>query len=147
MKLLIVCLILLPASLFSQYKVTVILDSVPSNTSGSIFITGNFNNWEPADPNTALTKNAQGKFEKVFDEVQGGTYEFKFTQGSNETMECKADGSELGNRTLVLTSDTVVHTTIAAWKPVKKSAALMPANNLQAYEAAAIRRRLTLVTW
>jgi hypothetical protein len=152
MRLLIVCLILLPASLFSQYKVTVILDSVPANTSGSIFIAGNFNNWEPADPNTAFSKNGQGKYEKVFEEVQGGTYEFKFTLGSNETMECKADGSELGNRALVLTSDTVVHTTIAAWKPVKKSAALMPDNTLQAiaatpYEAAAIRRRLTLVAW
>jgi hypothetical protein len=127
MRVLLALLLLLPACLFSQYKVTVILDSIPASTNSSIFIAGNFNNWEPADPNTALVKNATGKFEKVFDDVQGATYEFKFTLGSNETMECKPDGSDIANRTLVLTSDTVIHLTVAAWKPVKKSASLAPA--------------------
>jgi len=137
MRNLIAILLLVPTSLFSQYKVTIILDSIPAQTnSESIFISGNFNNWQPDDPNTILSKNPMGKFTKEFNEVSGGEYEFKFTLGSQETVECKADGSDIPNRKLLLTSDTVIHLSVAAWKTAKKNSALIiPGNDIPVINA------------
>mgnify|MGYP003042454208 CR=1 FL=1 len=120
MKLLMSMLLLLPAACFCQYRVTVILDKVPANTKAEqLFIAGNFNEWQPADENAALTKGSDGKYTKVFDDVQAGEYEFKFTMGSMETVEVAADGKELANRVLTLRSDTTIHLTVARWKAAK----------------------------
>jgi hypothetical protein len=120
MKLLISLLLLLPAAGFSQYRITIILDKVPSNTSADrLYIAGNFNNWEPADENTTLTKGTDGKFSRVFEDVQAGQYEFKFTAGSMEAIEVAADGKEIENRVLNLSSDTTIRLTVARWKSAK----------------------------
>ncbi len=123
MKLLITLLLLLPVAAFSQYRITIILDKVPSNTSGDrLYIAGNFNEWQPADENTVLTKGSDGKFTRVFDDVQAGEYEYKFTMGSMETVEVASDGKERPNRVLSLRSDTTIHLTIARWKSAAKTA-------------------------
>jgi hypothetical protein len=117
MKLLITLLLLLPAAAFSQYRITIILDKIPANTnSDRIFVAGNFNQWEPADENTILTKGSDGKYSRVFDDVPAGLYEFKFTLGSTETMEVAEDGKDLANRILNLSSDTTIRLTVARWK-------------------------------
>ena len=123
MKLLISLLILLPAAGFCQYRVTIILDKVPANTKADrIFIAGNFNEWQPADENAVLTKGSDGKFIRVFDDVQAGEYEFKFTLGSMETTEVAANGKEIANRMLSVRSDTTVHLTVARWKTAPNTA-------------------------
>lgn len=120
MKFVVAFLILLPAFVSAQYRITVILDKVPDKpTPDRIYIAGNFNEWNPADPEAALSKNDKGKFTKVFEGVDAGTYEFKFTLGTTESMECKLDGTELPSRTLVLQSDTTIHLTVARWKSAK----------------------------
>jgi metallo-beta-lactamase class B len=120
MKLLITLLLILPAATFSQYRITIILDKVPANTSGDrLYISGNFNNWEPADENTVLTKGTDGRFSRIFDDVQAGQYEYKFTMGSMESIEVAADGKDLSNRILNLSSDTTIHLTVARWKNAK----------------------------
>lgn len=120
MKQLFVALLLLPAVALSQYRITVILEKIPAKTSGDrIFIAGNFNQWVPDDENTLLTKGSDGKFTRVFDDVQAGEYEFKFTLGSLESIEVGEDGKEIPNRILSLRSDTTVHLTVAGWKNAK----------------------------
>src|SRR6185503_19045021 len=120
MKLLISLLLILPAAAFSQYRITIILDKVPAGTTADrLYIAGNFNNWEPADENTILTKGTDGKYSRVFDDVQAGQYEYKFTMGSMESIELAADGKDLANRILNLSSDTTIHLTVARWKSAK----------------------------
>jgi hypothetical protein len=120
MKLVITTLLLIPTIAFSQYRITVIVDKVPANTKvDHLFIAGNFNQWEPADENTTLTKGSDGKFTKVFENIEPGEYEFKITQGSMETIEVDAKGKEIPNRVLSLRSDTTIHVTVAGWKSAK----------------------------
>ena len=132
MKNIFLFLLLCPVFASSQYRVTVIIDKVPAGTNAeSIYIMGNFNEWSPADPQSILTKDQSGKYSKSYDDVQPALYEFKFTLGSLESVECKADGSELSNRMLNLQSDTTIHITIARWKNAPKTAAAqknIPAN-------------------
>ena len=117
MKLLPLYLLLLPAFAISQYKVTLILDSVPAKpVADKIYVSGNFNNWDPADPETELVKDANGKFTKIFTDASAVDYEYKFTLGSWQTVECAANGADIPNRKLTLHSDTVLHFAIAAWK-------------------------------
>ena len=95
LKLLPILLLLVPAFAMSQYRVTIILDNVPKNTTGDkIYAAGNWNGWNPADPEASLTKDANGKFTKVFDDVQPAEYEFKFTLGTWETVETNAAGRD-----------------------------------------------------
>lgn len=120
MKFIAAFLVLLPAFASAQYRITVILDKIPEKTTADrIYVAGNFNEWNPADPESALTKNDKGKFVKVFEGVDPGTYEYKFTLGTMESVECKLDGTELPSRTLVLQSDTTIHLTVARWKSAK----------------------------
>jgi hypothetical protein len=117
MKLLISLLLLLPAACLAQYRITVILDKVPAGTTGDqIYIAGNFNEWNPSDENTALTKGSDGKWSRVFEGVQAGDYEFKFTLGTMESVEVGADGKDIANRMLSLNSDTTIHYTVVRWK-------------------------------
>ena len=125
MKKLITILLLCPLFASSQFKVTVIIDKVPSGTGDkSIYIMGNFNEWSPADPQSVLVKDQSGKYSKTYDDVQSALYEFKFTLGSMESVECKADGSDIANRQLNLQSDTTIHITIARWKNTANTASV-----------------------
>ena len=120
MKSLITLLLLAPLFASSQFKVSLIIDKVPAQTSSDrIYISGNFNQWNPADPEAMLSKNSQGKYTKDFEGVEGGVYEFKFTLGSAESTECKSDGTEMTTRSVTINSDTVLHFTIARWKNSK----------------------------
>jgi hypothetical protein len=120
MKRLFTLLLILPAAAFSQYRITVIIDKVPANTNADrLYIAGNFNNWEPADENTSMSKGTDGKYSRVFDDVQAGQYEFKITAGSMESIEVAADGKEIQNRVLNLSSDTTIHLAVARWKSAK----------------------------
>ena len=120
MKFLFTLLLLTPVACFCQYRITVIVDKVPASTKvDRLYIAGNFNQWEPADENTLLSKGSDGKFTKVFEDVQAGDYEFKFTQGTMETIECAKDGKESKNRLLSLRSDTTIHVTVEGWKSAK----------------------------
>lgn len=120
MKQLVTILLLLPAVALGQYRITVILDKVPAKTnSDRIFIAGNFNQWMPDDENTLMTKGSDGKFTRVFEDVEAGEYEFKFTLGTMESIEVGADGKEIPNRILSLRSDTTIRLKVAGWKNVK----------------------------
>ncbi|HLK31403.1 MAG TPA: alpha/beta hydrolase-fold protein [Puia sp.] len=100
---------------YSQFKVRVNLASIPVS-SDKIFIAGSFNNWKPDDETAELHKNADSIFFIDFPDVDAGLYEFKFTRGSWEKVECKKDGSDIENRSVKIQSDTVLNFSIEAWK-------------------------------
>src|SRR5215203_5849669 len=88
-------------STFAQYSVKVQLTHVPAtHNADAIFITGNFNEWNPADDEGRFSK-ADSQHFLQFNDVPAGTYEFKFTRGSWQTVEVGASGADIGNRTLV----------------------------------------------
>jgi len=100
-------------------SINVIVQSVPKNTphDASLYIAGNFNNWSNNDPATKLTRNAQGIYTGA---IPAGfkNLSFKFTRGSQESIECRWDGGMLSNRKFIsnLTDEKQIVANIESWE-------------------------------
>ena len=83
----------------TQPSYLMIVNKIPRNTphDASIYIMGNFNNWNPADRNYKLVKQVDGTYRILiyspFPQVQ-----FKFTRGTSSSIESRPGGRMLPNR-------------------------------------------------
>jgi predicted alpha/beta superfamily hydrolase len=93
-----------------------IVSDLPLNTpdSARLYVAGNFNNWQPQDEKYRLQKQSNGSF-SVNLPNSDQNYEFKFTQGSWQTVETDEQGNDMANRTAKPT-DNQVFIKIKAWK-------------------------------
>jgi len=57
------------------------------NDERTIFITGNFNNWNPRDKSYSLQKTKDGYFIEISDDKLPSEVEYKFTKGGWENAE------------------------------------------------------------
>src|SRR6185312_2876908 len=119
---------------FAQYKVTFLLKQ-PSllHSMDHIFVTGNFNMWNPADSSYQLKSDESG-ISKITFSLPQGNYEYKFTRGSWEKGETDAAGKPTGNRTLPLKSDTTISINILGWNDDFKSNQIAAKKNHSASE-------------
>jgi hypothetical protein len=100
----------------AQFAIKIVIDGLPAkHQSDNLFVTGDYNQWNPNDPNSEFVKDASGKFIFSTDNVPANTYEIKITRGSTATVECAADGKPIDNRKVTINSDTTFHITIAGW--------------------------------
>ncbi|MFH1121157.1 MAG: hypothetical protein V1775_15160 [Bacteroidota bacterium] len=109
-------LVLITLLITSCYNQQVIIDKIPLNTplNSGIYITGNFNNWDPGDEKYRLTRNADGTFS--INLPQGvGELTYKFTRGDWTSVEKNECGYETDNRTLVYGEDETVVNQVACW--------------------------------
>jgi predicted alpha/beta superfamily hydrolase len=100
----------------AQYTVRIIVTAIGAKANDDIYIAGNFNSWNPADINSKLKPFAGGRRIIVFNDVDTGHYEFKFTRGSWEKTETTAKGEDIQNRIADIQDDTTLEFTIAGWK-------------------------------
>jgi predicted alpha/beta superfamily hydrolase len=101
---------------FSQYRLRLQLSSLPSShNEAPVFVAGNFNNWNPAD-NGFIFSPVNNIWVKEIVNLPKGVYEFKFTRGDWAKVEANANGSDIENRLVKLSSDTTITYTVAAWK-------------------------------
>jgi metallo-beta-lactamase class B len=104
----------------AQYKVVIKISSLPVNpVAETVYLAGNFNNWNPKDESFKLRKDPEGNYMIIFPNVPEGDYEFKFTRGGWETVETTADGRQIANRSLKLMSDTTLNLEIDGWSEGK----------------------------
>ncbi|MFK7757154.1 MAG: alpha/beta hydrolase-fold protein [Flavobacteriales bacterium] len=82
---------------FSQ--LTIEIDTIPSNTpkNSTIYVAGDFQGWDPADPAYALTEN-DGVYSITLSPA-AGILNFKFTRGSWGAAEGNQNGGFLPDRT------------------------------------------------
>ena len=107
----------LTVSAQAQYTVKITLTELPPQpVTDTVYIAGNFNNWNPKDENFRLQKNEQGHFFIEIKDVEPAGYEFKFTRGSWEQGETNDKGADLPNRKVTIRSDSVFQFSIAGWK-------------------------------
>jgi hypothetical protein len=100
----------------AQYSVKVVIDALPpKHTDDAMFLMGDYNQWNPNDPNSAFVKDATGKYVMSAPDVPANNYEIKVTRGSAGTVECAADGKPIENRKVTVSSDTTFHITVAGW--------------------------------
>jgi hypothetical protein len=103
------------------YDMTIQVTDLPGNTppSETIYISGNFNNWDPGDPKYVLTLNSDSVYEVTMPKGVGGI-EYKFTRGDWSTVEKDPCGFEISNRVAFYGKKPVIRDTIRSWKDLPK---------------------------
>lgn len=103
--------------LFAQVKVTFKTSGLPISKTAvkTVFLAGDFNNWNPADIAWMLKPDVKGNY-ILTKNIPAGKYSFKITKGSWEKVECKTDGEDVENRDINVVHDTTVIIDIQSWK-------------------------------
>lgn len=98
-------------------RVTLSIDKVPKNTpqGAQIYITGNFNNWNPGDPSYVMKLDEKANQYYIDLPIGFGNIAYKFTRGDWTTVETDACGGELMNRSFAYASGTRINDTIQGW--------------------------------
>jgi len=84
------------------------------HTGDPFFIAGNFNGWNPGNADYQFQKKDIARIVELKG-LPAGTYEFKFTRGAWERVECKVDGADITNHKIHLVSDTILTYSVAGW--------------------------------
>ncbi len=100
----------------AQYSVRLVVTDIATRKYDDIYVTGNFNNWNPKDDNYKLKPFAGNRKSLVIKDLAPGTYAFKFTRGSLDKLETTADGRDISDRVLEVNGDLSVEFTIPGWK-------------------------------
>jgi len=108
--------IFLNVSLFSQFTLRLIVTQVGAKKLDDIYVSGNFNNWDPHDFNYKLKPFGGTRKAIVLKNIQAGKYEFKFTRGTWDKVETTAKGEDISNRVVEVNADTSLDITIPGWK-------------------------------
>ena len=95
-------------------QVTFVVDEFPDNTQESIYISGDFENWSGGNESYKLEK--KGKAYYITLPKQDDNINFKFTQGSWDSVERDTKGKQIENRiyNFEKPNDTV-HVKILSW--------------------------------
>jgi hypothetical protein len=103
------------------YDMTVQVVSLPGNTPPAepIYISGNFNNWDPGDPKYILRPNSDSVLEIRLPKGIGEV-EYKFTRGDWSTVEKDPCGFEISNRMAYYGKIPVLKDTIRSWNDLPK---------------------------
>ena len=99
----------------AQFRVTFAVTRLPSYhiLSEKIYLAGNFNNWNPGDEKMVL--QSSGNRQTITIELPKGRYEYNFTRGDREKVECHEGGSPVAHRIINIEKDTVVDAYIEHW--------------------------------
>lgn len=110
------CFFLLAISTRSQ--VTFIIDSLPAYTPPGdiLYIAGDFQGWNPGDPDYALQKNVEDKWFIQLDTMpETTTIQFKFTRGDWSKVEKGIMGEEIPNRVFTYGNGDTVGIIVYNW--------------------------------
>jgi predicted alpha/beta superfamily hydrolase len=116
-KTIIVILYLLPFLAFSQ--ATINIKSIPEYYTplrDTIFISGTFNSWNPADPVYRMISNGNGTYSISINATQGSTVQYKFTRGAWANVETTPNGTDISNRTFIFSNGITLNDTVENWK-------------------------------
>ncbi len=104
-------------------QLTIRVTAIPSSTpvNSAIHIAGNFQGWDPADPNSVLADIGGGQYEITINPPIG-LVQYKFTRGSWATVEGTASGGFLPDREFNYTGGAVTtEVAIAGWEDVSQN--------------------------
>ena len=100
----------------AQHALKITVNAVPVlHKEDSIFVAGSFNGWNPSDKSYVLKQN-NGRLELTIPNLKEAVYEFKFTRGSWDKVNCLNNGADIANSLVKLISDTTIPYSIEAWK-------------------------------
>jgi len=82
---------------------------------GSIYLAGDFDDWNPGNPAYQLTAINGTQKQIVLSNVKQGNHEYKFTCGKWASVEANDAGMDIDNRIIDVEQDTTVQIKIAGW--------------------------------
>ncbi len=99
-------------------QVTVVVKDIPPNTppGSALFISGNFNYWDPGDQTYALQLNPHDSTYTVTLPKGSGTVEYRFTRGDWTTVEADQCGNPMTNHRVRYQNKDTIRTSILSWK-------------------------------
>lgn len=99
-----------------QFSLKLVVTQVATKEQDDIYVAGNFNNWNPADPAFKLKPFGGTRKGIVIKNLSPGNYAFKLTRGSWDKVETTADGRDINDRMADVTTDITQEITVAGWK-------------------------------
>jgi predicted alpha/beta superfamily hydrolase len=123
-KVYLLLLIFFSTKLFAQNKLHIVLTDKARVKAKRINLAGSFNSWNPDDVKYQFTKREK-TWEITLENIGKGTYQFKCTQGSWETVEDSTNGADITNRIINLQTDTTIYITTYGWKRVEDTSPRM----------------------
>lgn len=107
----------------TRQGVTFVVSTLPENTphDATIYVAGNFNDWDPGDPRYRLQPMPNGKYAITLPPVEGNYVEYKFTRGNWRSVEGRANGQAIPNRTFVVPASgrAVIESDIISWEDLE----------------------------
>lgn len=113
----IISILLLSGLSLAHAQIELIVTGLPKNTpkNASIYVSGDFNSWNPTDTKYCFKKKEDGTYTLSLKRTKD-LMNFKFTRGSWETVECDQNGIDIKNRILQGNNNTTIMLKIAGWK-------------------------------
>ena len=100
---------------FAQFTLRIQITATPAaHKEDGVFVAGNFNGWAPANNNYAFLKESNSSIVEIKN-LPAGTYQFKFTRGSWQKVECDNAGKDVADKSVQLSSDTTLLYSIDGW--------------------------------
>jgi predicted alpha/beta superfamily hydrolase len=100
----------------AQFTLRIEITATPfPHKEDGVFAAGTFNNWQPGDSNY-LFKKENDLLVLQIKNLPAKNYQFKFTGGSWQKVESTVAGSDVENRIINLSSDTLIQYKIDGWK-------------------------------
>jgi metallo-beta-lactamase class B len=100
----------------AQFSVRLVVSSVATRAQDDIYLSGNFNSWNPKDEKFKLKVFGNGRKSIVINDLPAGVYAFKFTRGGFEKVETTNDGRDISDRIVEVNADLSLDLKIEGWK-------------------------------
>jgi len=97
-------------------QIVIILHRIPASTPpfSKIYLVGNFNNWDPGDPNYVFEKNSDGTYQIAIPRKKYGL-SFKITRGNWSNEAADGCGNKWNNQDYNYSDIDTLNYTIANW--------------------------------
>ncbi len=98
------------------HQVTLVVKEIPANTppGAPLFVSGNFNYWDPGDQRYMLKLNPDSTYSARLPRGDGTVF-YRFTRGDWHTVESDDCGNATANRKVAYGTEDTVVTSIASW--------------------------------
>lgn len=101
---------------YGQYTIRLVVNEVGAKKQDDIYVTGNFNNWNPREEKYKLKPFGVSRRAIILKDMAPGKYEFKFTRGGFDKVETTAKGEDVPNHEITVKEDVKQDFDIAGWK-------------------------------
>ncbi|MEO7531463.1 MAG: alpha/beta hydrolase-fold protein, partial [Sediminibacterium sp.] len=100
----------------AQFTVRLVVTDVATRKTDDIYLSGNFNNWNPKDENYKLKPFGGSRKSIVLKDLAAGVYAFKFTRGGFDKVETTSDGRDINDRVITVNTDVSEEFIVSGWK-------------------------------